>query len=136
MIILYCFKKYSNKKMKNKTNRKKKYNKQTQLFLLKLTSCSSFFLLFLFIGIFLLYLFGNFQNFGDENQIRILYFASVINLGLFLFCVAGFIESLILFFINKFKFIWIYFGIYFFLMILNSVIYIILRTILHLTQGL
>ncbi len=122
--------------MKNKTNRKKKYNKQTQLFLLKLTTCSSCFLLFLFIGTFSLYLFGNFHNFDDENQLRILYFASVINLGLFLFCVAGFIESLVLFFINKFKFIWIYFGVYFFLMILNSVIYIILRTILHLTQGL
>ena len=105
-------------------------------FLLKLTGCFSLFFVFLFLSFFLLYLFGNFQNFTDESQNLIVYLCSIISLVSFLFSIAGILESVIFFIITKLKRMWIYFTLFFLLLLLSSADYIILRIIIHLSEGL
>ena len=53
---------------------------------------------------FILFISGNFQTFADSSQRFLLLITSVLAIALVLFSISGFIESLVLFFLQKRKF--------------------------------
>ena len=104
-------------------------------FLFKLTCRTCLFLASFLVVLFAFYLSGNFQNFLDSTLLFVLFLCSLDSIALFLFSVAGFFESIVLFFIQKKKRYWIYFFVFFLSSIVSAAVFFAVRTLSILTMG-
>ena len=105
-------------------------------FLFKLTGRTSLFFALLLLVLVFFYLSGNYQNFLDTTQAFTLFMCSADCIVLFLFSLAGIIESIGLFFVSRKKRYWIFFGVFFISGIISAAVFMALRTVSILSLGI
>ena len=111
---------------------------QTQIsrsFLFKLTCRTSLFLALMLLALITFYLSGNYQNFLDSTQMFILFLSSADCVILFLFSIAGTMESATLFFISRKKRYWIFFALYVLGIVVSAGLFIVLRILSMISFG-
>ncbi|MBQ0039910.1 MAG: hypothetical protein KBS64_05745 [Treponema sp.] len=108
----------------------------TKSFLFKLTGRTSLFFALLLIILMTYYISGNYQNFLDSTQRFILFLCSADCIILFLFSIAGIIESVTLYFISLKRHYWIFFAIYILSTAISLAVFIAVRAVSILSLGL
>ncbi|WP_407399141.1 hypothetical protein [Treponema sp.] len=104
-------------------------------FFFKLNCRTSLFLGLFLVVLFSFYLSGNHQNFLDSTQLFVLFLCSVDSIGLFLFSMAGLIESVVLFIVSGKKSYWIFFAVFFLSSVVSAGTFFIVRVLSILTLG-
>ncbi len=105
-------------------------------YLFKLTNRTSLFLFLMLVVLTLFYVSGNFQKFLDSTQSFILVLCSFCAISLFLLSIAGFIESITLFFSVKIKSFLIFTPVYFLSSAFSLLCFMAFRLISTISKGI
>jgi len=104
--------------------------------LFRLIGRSILFLAMMTVVLFLFYACGNFQLFLDRTQRFIMLLCSITSIILIFFCLAGMIESVALFFIHGGRRYWIYFTLCIFTALPSAAVFLFMRTVAFLADGI